>query len=160
MRDELRTYTLNLKSLNQHIDTPIIAGSGDVNGHTFRIIFTQEAAKQFSDSMQVYLNWHHLETNVYGYNVFTQTKSKPMVWELHWPAAMLAHKGDVLARIELRDSISIAPSSNFTIKVLTNPNDDSRFADKDDYSIFTQACLDLTAVQEAALEAEQKRQEE
>lgn len=32
MRDELKTYTLNLKSLNQEIKDPIIAGSGDVNG--------------------------------------------------------------------------------------------------------------------------------
>lgn len=32
MRDELKTYTLNLKSLDQEINDPIIAGSGDVNG--------------------------------------------------------------------------------------------------------------------------------
>lgn len=83
MRDELKTYTLNLKSLNQYIETPIIAGAGDVNGHTFRVIFTQEASKQFSDNMKVYLNWHHLDADVYGYNVFTQMKNRPFVWEIH-----------------------------------------------------------------------------
>lgn len=73
---------------------------------------------------------------------------------------MLAHKGNVLARIELRDSISIAPSNNFTIKILSNPNDDSRFEDKDDYSLFSQACLDLTAVQEDAEKQMQEREEQ
>lgn len=61
---------------------------------------------------------------------------------------MLAHEGKVLARIELVDNISIAPSTNFTIQVLKNPNNDSRFDDKDDYSIFSQAVLELNSTNE------------
>lgn len=62
---------------------------------------------------------------------------------------MLARAGKVLARIELVDNISITPSTNFTIQVLKNPNDDSRFDDKDDYSIFSQAVLELNSTNEA-----------
>lgn len=54
----------------------------------------------------------------------------------------------MLARIELVDNISIAPSTNFTIQVLKNPNNDSRFNDKDDYSIFSQAVLELNSTNE------------
>lgn len=146
VRDELKTYTLNLKSLDQYIDNPVIAGSGDVNGYTLRVIFTQVAAKQFAENTKVYLNWHNLSSDTYGYNVFTQIKDN--IWEINYPAALLAHEGKVLARIELVDNISIAPSTNFTIQVLKNPNNDSRFDDKDDYSIFSQAVLELNSTNE------------
>lgn len=148
IRDELKTYTLNLKSLDQHIDDPIVAGSGDVHGYTFRVIFTQVAAKQFAENTKVYLNWHNLSSDTYGYNVFTKIKDN--IWEINYPAALLAHEGKVLARIELVDNISIAPSTNFTIQVLKNPNNDSRFDDKDDYSIFSQAALELNSTNELA----------
>lgn len=146
IRDELKTYTLNLKSLDQKIDDPIVAGSGDVHGYTFRVIFTQVAAKQFAENTKVYLNWHNLSSDTYGYNVFTKIKDN--IWEINYPAALLAHEGKVLARIELVDNISIAPSTNFTIQVLKNPNNDSRFNDKDDYSIFSQAVLELNSTNE------------
>lgn len=76
------------------------------------------------------------------------TKVKDNIWEINYPAALIAHAGKVLARIELVDNISIAPSTNFTIQVLKNPNDDSRFDDKDDYSIFSQAALELNSTNE------------
>lgn len=78
------------------------------------------------------------------------TKVKDNIWEINYPAALLAHEGKVLARIELVDNISIAPSTNFTIQVLKNPNNDSRFDDKDDYSIFSQAALELNSTNELA----------
>lgn len=146
MRSELNTYTLNIKSLNQDIEDCIIAGSGDTHGWTLRVIFTQEASKQFAENTKVYLNWHHLGEDLYGYNVFTQVCKN--IWEISWPAAMIAHAGNVLARIELVDNISISPSSNFIIKVLSNPNNDSRFDDKDDYAIFSQAALELNSTNE------------
>lgn len=154
MRDELKTYTLNLKSLDQEINDPIIAGSGDVNGWTFRVVLTQTAAKQIADGSKLYLNWHHLSADVYGYNVFTRINEN--TWELYWPVALTQHKGDVLARIELVDQISIAPSVNFTIRVLSNPNDDRRFEYKDDYSVFSLAVLELNS----ALENANKQMEE
>lgn len=154
MRDELKTYTLNLKSLDQEINDPIIAGSGDVNGWTFRVVLTQTAAKQIADKSKLYLNWHHISADVYGYNVFTRVNEN--TWELYWPIALTQHKGDVLARIELVDQISIAPSTNFTIRVLSNPNDDRRFEYKDDYSVFSLAVLELNS----ALESANKQMEE
>lgn len=62
----------------------------------------------------------------------------------------------MLARIELVDKISIAPSVNFTIRVLSNPNDDRRFEYKDDYSVFSLAVLELNS----ALEDAKKQMEE
>lgn len=156
IRDELKTYTLNLKSLDQKIDDPIVAGSGDVYGYTFRIIFTQIAAKQFAENTKVYLNWHNLSSDTYGYNVFTKVKDN--IWEINYPAALLAHEGKVLARIELVDNISIAPSTNFTIQVLKNPNNDSRFDDKDDYSIFSQAVLELNSTNQKMQEQLEEQQ--
>lgn len=156
IRDRLKTYTLNLKSLDQYIDNPIIAGSGDINGYTLRVIFTQVAAKQFAENTKVYLNWHNLSSDTYGYNVFTKVKDN--IWEINYPAALLAHAGKVLARIELVDNISIAPSTNFTIQVLKNPNNDSRFDDKDDYSIFSQAVLELNSTNQKMQEQLEEQQ--
>lgn len=158
VRDELKAYTLSLKSLNQEIHDPIIAGSGDVHGYTFRVIFTQTAAKQFAKNTNVYLNWHNLGNDTYGYNIFTKIKDN--IYEIHYPPALLAHEGNVLARIELVDNISIAPSTNFTIRVLKNPNDDSRFDDKDDYSIFSQAVLELNSTNEMMKQQMEDQQEE
>lgn len=100
------------------------------------------------------MNWHHISADVYGYNVFTRVNEN--TWELYWPVALTQHKGDVLARIELVDQISIAPSVNFTIRVLSNPNDDRRFEYKDDYSVFSLAVLELNS----ALENANKQMEE
>ena len=42
MSQELRAFTVNLKSMDQDIPDPIVAGAGDANGRTFRIIFDQD----------------------------------------------------------------------------------------------------------------------
>ena len=39
MSQELKTVTVNLKSLDQDIQDPIVASGADANGRTFRIIF-------------------------------------------------------------------------------------------------------------------------
>ena len=66
MPQELKAFTVNMKSMDQDIDDPIIAGAGDANGRTFRIIFTQEAAAQFTEYTKVYLSWHHKQADVSG----------------------------------------------------------------------------------------------
>ena len=43
MSQELKTFTIELKSLDQEIGSPVIAGAGDVNGCTLRVVFTQKA---------------------------------------------------------------------------------------------------------------------
>lgn len=48
MPAELKDFVVNLKSLSQDIEDPIIQGGGDANGRTLRIIFTQEAAASVS----------------------------------------------------------------------------------------------------------------
>lgn len=84
-RQDLRTFTVNMKSLDQNIEDPIVQGGGDANGRTFRIIFTQEAADQFTPETKVYLKWRHQQLNVRGYNVFTKVSEEencfnPPVW--------------------------------------------------------------------------------
>ena len=130
MSQELKAVTVNLKSLDQDIQDPIVAGGADANGRTFRIIFDQEAAAQCVADTKVYLSWRHVQLDIKGYNVFTKTHEDPIVWEIKWPQAML-HEGDVLCCVELVDSVSIASSTNFLVHVLSDPNDGSAFVVSD-----------------------------
>ena len=70
MPAELKDFVVNLKSLSQDIEDPIIQGGGDANGRTLRIIFTQEAADMFTPYTKVYLYWNHQQLKTYGVNVF------------------------------------------------------------------------------------------
>ena len=145
MSQELRTVTVNLKSLDQDIQDPIVAGGADANGRTFRIIFDQEAAAQCVTDTKVYLSWRHVQLDIKGYNVFTKTHEDPIVWEIKWPQAML-HEGDVLCCVELVDSVSIASSTNFLVHVLSDPNDGSAFVVSDDFSAFQNAVINLASI--------------
>lgn len=145
MSQELKTFTVNLKSLDQDIRDPIVAGSADAYGRTFRIIFDQEAAAQCVANTKVYLSWRHVQLDIKGYNVFTKVQDDPIVWEIVYPQAML-HEGDVLCCIELVDSVSIASSTNFTVHVLSDPNDGSAFVVSDDFSAFQNAVIHLTSL--------------
>ena len=145
MSQELKTFTVNLKSLDQDIRDPIVAGSADAYGRIFRIIFDQEAAAQCVADTKVYLSWRHVQLDIKGYNVFTKVQDDPIVWEIVYPQAML-HEGDVLCCIELVDSVSIASSTNFTVHVLSDPNDGSAFVVSDDFSAFQNAVIHLTSL--------------
>lgn len=143
MAQQLRTLTVNIKSLDQDISDPVIAGAADAAGRTFKLIFDEEAEAQFTDNTKVYLSWVHKQENIKGYNVFTKVSDDPITWEIKWPQAML-HKGDVLACIELVDDVSIAASTNFTIHVLEDPNDGSAFVVSNDFTVFQTAVLEMT----------------
>lgn len=161
---ELKDIVVNLKSLSQDIEDPIVQGGGDANGRTFRLIFTQEAADMFTPETKVYLKWFHQQLKVSGLNVFKQVQSgcdcfNPPIWEINWPQAML-HEGDVLCCIELIDDISIAPSNNFIVHVLHDPNDGTNFVVSDDYSIFKQACIEMNAATEEAKKQLQEQQKQ
>ena len=145
MSQELKTFTVNLKSLDQDISDPIVAGGGDAAGRTFRVIFDQEAEAQITDETKVYLSWFHRQTKVKGYNVFTQTSEDPITWEIKWPQAMLT-EGDVLCCIELVDSVSIAQSTNFLVHILSDPNDGSQFVVSDDFTLFQNAVIRLNCI--------------
>ena len=164
MPTELKDFVVNLKSLSQDIEDPIIQGGGDANGRTLRIIFTQEAADMFTPYTKVYLYWNHQQLKTYGVNVFTKVSKNeccfnPPVWEIHWPKAML-HEGDVLCCIKLVDDISISPSNNFLVHVLQDPNDGSSFVVGDDCSVFDKAVIEMNAATDKAKEQLQKQQEE
>ena len=92
MSQELKAVTVNLKSLDQDIQDPIVAGGADANGRTFRIIFDQEAAAQCVADTKVYLSWRHVQLDIKGYNVFTKTHEDPIVWEIKWPQAIETSK--------------------------------------------------------------------
>lgn len=138
---ELKANVINFKSLDQDIKDPIVAGAGDVNGRTLKLIFTQEAAAQFATNTKVYLSWRHNEKDIVGYNIFDKVNNDPQIWQIHWPQKML-FEGTALCRIELVDNISVTPSVNFLVKILSNPNDGSTFVESDDFSVFQQAILD------------------
>lgn len=164
MPAELKDFVVNLKSLSQDIEDPIIQGGGDANGRTFKIIFTQEAADMFTPYTKVYLYWNHQQLKTYGVNVFTRVSKdedcfNPPVWEIHWPKAML-YEGDVLCCIKLVDDISISPSNNFLVHVLQDPNDGSSFVVGDDYSLFDKAVIEMNSATEQAKEQLQEQQEE
>lgn len=164
MPAELKDFVVNLKSLSQDIDDPIVQGGGDANGRTFKIIFTQEAANMFTPYTKVYLYWNHQQLKTYGVNVFTKVSKdedcfNPPVWQINWPKAML-HEGDVLCCIKLVDDISISPSNNFLVHVLQDPNDGSSFVVGDDYSIFDKAVLEMNVATQKAQEQLEKQQEE
>lgn len=145
MPTELKAFTVNMKSMDQDIDDPIIAGAGDANGRTFRVIFTQEAAAQFTEYSKVYLSWKHKQAKIEGLNVFKQVNDDPMIWEIHWPQTML-REGDVLCCIKLVDDISIVQSTNFIVHVLSDPTSGENFVTSDDYSIFQTAIINLNYI--------------
>ena len=66
MSQELRAFTVNLKSMDQDIPDPIVAGAGDANGRTFRIIFDQEAEAQLTPETKIYLSWFHKQKKIKG----------------------------------------------------------------------------------------------
>ena len=142
---ELKAFTVNMKSMDQDIDDPIIAGAGDANGRTFRVIFTQEAAAQFTEYSKVYLSWKHKQERIEGLNIFKQVNDDPMVWEIHWPQTML-REGDVLCCIKLVDDISIVQSTNFIVHVLSDPTSGENFVTSDDYSIFQTAVIEMNYI--------------
>lgn len=145
MPKELKAFTVNLKSLDQDIDDPIIAGAGDANGRTFRVIFTQEAAAQFTEYTKVYLSWKHKQAKVEGLQVFTKVSDDPMVWEIKWPKTLL-YEGDALCCIKLVDDISIVQSTNFLVHILSDPNTGENFIASDDYSIFNTAVINMNYI--------------
>lgn len=145
MANELKGTVINMKSLSQDISDPIIVGGGNSDGRYLTIIFTQEAAAQFSDLTQVYLSWRHVQKNIKGYNVFTKFEyvdtdlitadEQPPTWYIYYPKNLL-HEGDVIACIELVDDISVSTSVNFTIHVLADPWAGSQWIENDDLSEF------------------------
>lgn len=76
MLKDLKITVINMKYLSQDIDDPVVIGAGDANGRALRIIFTQQAAAQFSENTKVYLSWFHQEEKIKGYNVFTEITRK------------------------------------------------------------------------------------
>ena len=150
MSIELKATVVNMKTLTQEIEDPIVNGAADVKGRTLRIIFTQEAAAQITPKTKVYLSWWHQDKNIKGYNVFTEItdiddEDFPPTWEIYFPQSML-WEGNVLANIQLVDDVSIAVSTNFIIHVLKDPNEDDHYVPSDDYSEFKEAVINLNSL--------------
>lgn len=150
MLKDLKITVINMKYLSQDIDDPVVIGAGDANGRALRIIFTQQAAAQFSENTKVYLSWFHQEEKIKGYNVFTEITRKdiegaPPVWQIRYPQSML-YEGNVLACIHLVDEVSIASSTNFMIHILPDPNQPDHLVPSDDYSEFKEAVLTLNSL--------------
>ena len=58
----------------------------------------------------------------------------------------MLYEGNVLACIQLVDNVSIATSTNFTIHVLIDPNDGSRYTATDDFTEFQQAVISMSTL--------------
>lgn len=156
MANELKATVINMKTLSQDITDPVVVGAGEGAGRALRIIFTQEAAAQFTEHTKVYLSWHHQEMDIKGYNVFTEIKNEddedwPPTWEIKYPKSML-YEGNVVACIQIVDDISISTSVNFTIHVLIDPNDGSQFTATDDFTEFQKAVISLATAETEARE--------
>ncbi len=152
MAQELRAFTVNMKSFDQDIPDPIVAGGADADGRTFRLVFSQEAEAQLTDGSKVYLSWYHQQLKIKGYNIFDlKCETDPVVWEIKWPQKML-REGDVLCCVELVDDVSIVQSQNFIVHVISDPNDGSKYVVSDDFSVFQQAVLDLNSATKKAEE--------
>lgn len=151
MSQELKSFVINLKSLDQEIESPVLVGAGDANGYSLKVMVSQQAACRLTPSTRLYLDWKHQNLGTKGYNVFSQTCADPAVFELNWPNAML-REGIVLCRLEMVDDVSISPSTNFSVHVLQNPNDGSDFIISNDYSDFQQAVIDLTTAKDEILD--------
>lgn len=142
---ELKRYVINLKSLSQSIDSPVVVGPGSVNGNSLKVIFWQEAAAQITPETKVYLSWYHQQKDISGYNILTQTNDSPITWECTWPFQM-QHEGDVICHLELVDSISISTSLNFTVHFPFSPNNGNGFVNSNDYTVFQEAVIELTTL--------------
>lgn len=151
MSQELKSFVINLKSLDQAIESPVLVGAGGANGYSLKVVVSQQAACRLAADTKLYLSWTHQVGGVKGYNVFTQTGTCPATFELNWPNAML-REGVVLCRLEMVDDVSVSPSTNFSVHVLQNPNDGSDFIVSDDYSDFQQAVIDLATVKDEMLD--------
>ena len=149
MADELKVFTVNLKSLDQDIQDPIVAGAGDANGRTFRIIFDQEAEAQITPATKVYLSWYHKQKQVKGYNVFTKVSDDPIIWEIHWPRAMLS-EGDALCCIELVDDCTLFQNAVIQMKCIADQMKDQKKKKKIE---FEDMQLEFSEVKETAEEA-------
>lgn len=151
MTAELKRNVINMKSLDQDIKDPIVVGSGEANGRTLAIIFTQEAAAQIVPMTHVYLKWRHVQADVVGYNAFTQESEDPQIWVITFPKQML-REGDVLATIELVDDISIAASTTFSIHIMSDAYLENKYDDSDDFTEFQKAALALSTASYKAAE--------
>lgn len=151
MIQELKSFVINLKSLDQAIASPVLAGAGDANGYSLKVVVSQQAACRLTSNTKLYLDWKHQNIGVRGYNVFSQISTDPAIFELNWPSAML-REGTVLCRLEMVDDVSVSPSTNFSVHVLQSPNDGSDFIVSNDYSDFQQAVIDLTTTKDEILD--------
>lgn len=140
--DQVKDIVFKIKTLQQQIRSVTI-GAGAANSPYIYVIFDKEAAAQFAKDTKVYLSWRNLETGVRGYNVLTQVATKPNTWRITLPQALLT-EGNVLARFELVDDKSIAPSQNFNITVLGNPVDADDWVKTDDFSAFQETLIEMT----------------
>lgn len=64
----------------------------------------------------------------------------------------MLYEGNVVACIQVVDNISISTSVNFTIHVLIDPNDGSKFTATDDFTEFQKAVISLTTAEAEARE--------
>ena len=151
--DSLRPNVIVLKSLDQDISDPIIAGAGEAGGNKLVVVFAQEAAARFTPETKVYLNWRHQDfDNVCGFDMFQEQQEEEEVsmkcgtphciWSIGWPRNM-KHEGTVEASIVLLDAVSKDETVHFNINVLSDLNGSENQMDDEDFSLFEQALLDV-----------------
>ncbi len=148
--DQLRSNVIDLKSLDQDISDPIIAGAGESGGPQLYVILTQEAAARFTPTTNLYLSWKHLDyPNVKGYDMFDKISDDPAVWAISWPHAM-RKAGTVEACLEIVDELSVSQSKHFNINVLSDIESGAGDFTQEDYDLFHQALVEMSEkVQEA-----------
>lgn len=142
---ELKTYTINLKSFDQDIPDFIVGSAGDAYGRTLRVIMTQEALAQLTPYTELYLTWRHQESEICGLNLFKQNKDNPHIFEIKFNPEM-CQQGTIVAALKLVDDISITQSQNFTIGMSADPNPGEDFDLTDEYSAFQQFLIGINQI--------------
>ncbi len=160
MSAELKTFTINLKTLSQTIESPIVVSGEDAGGFVLRVILTQQAADGMTGDTSLYLKWTNLSANNKGYDTFKHVRAerhRPIgeTWEMTLPSSML-REGDVRCCIEFVDRISVSATKPFLIHITGTvcPTDDFEFSD--DFSAFKSALVELERATQDAREQTDK----
>lgn len=160
MSAELKAFTINLKTLSQTIESPIVVSGEDAGGFVLRVVLTQQAADRIASNTTLYLKWTNLAANNRGYDTFKRVRGERLspigeTWEMTLPSSML-REGDVRCCIEFVDNISVSATKPFLIHITGTvcPTDDFEFSD--DFSAFKSALVELEKTTEAAREQTNK----
>lgn len=148
---------LTLDAADMVVPDFLIANGGDMYGRGIDLQVTQDGQNASMTGMTVYLFWRH-EDGTQDMTKFTAVSANTGHFRCYYPPGMLAHGGEVLARISIYiGSQKQTGSRNFRIIVEPNPIDSDEAMADESFSEFLQAVEDLNQLEDSVRAAEQAR---